>query len=185
MPQIRNLLIDGARVLAGANVAPGTGVGVTRYGRLVDRIKIGFKDKALTVADTGGANGGFVAFPFMTFPATHLLLMGALLDFTSVLAAATIVATGTVKFALGSVAEAANDTLDGTSGDYIASADCVLVAGAGTVKAASPATPVMINALAGTVTPFLNIGVANADISASTIVTLTGAITLFYVEIRS
>jgi len=183
MPHLKDIILDGSLLASPVDVLAGSGVGVTDLTALLAKKVIGFNSKQLTVADTGGVNGGFVAFPLFTYPAKRILRVASLINFTSVAVDSNIGATATVKFALGTAAEATNDTLDSTQADIIASTNCVLVGSAGSVVAAQTATPVLVDATAGTVTPYLNIGVADAGITANAVVTLTGKVTFFYLEV--
>lgn len=161
------------------------GTGVTRsklMGELVVE-DLTLAETEVTITDTGGANGAYGSHTLLTLPASHIVLLGILLEI-DMEAGVGIGATGDVKTAIGSAAEATNDTLDGTSGDYVASGTTTLVASAGSEELVGPVTKAMlIDATAGTSIMALNFGVADADISASSTLTVSGSIRVVYIDL--
>lgn len=134
------------------------------------------------ITDTGGVNGGYGAHSLLTLPDSMLVLVGIYLDLELV-AATGITATAAVAVALGSDAEATGSTLTGTSADYIASANCTLVASEGDIQSTGPAAPELVNASAGTEEIFLNFGVPDAAISANSKITVSGKVRLVYIDL--
>lgn len=144
--------------------------------------RTGLRVSALNVpiTDTGGANGGYGSQELYTFPNGLIQIVGAVTDFT-IEAASGIVATATVKHAIGTAAEETNHTLDATQANILASSDSVLVASAGAAKGLSSSSLGLVNGVTNPVKAFLNFGIADAGISASSSVTITGWIWLTWV----
>lgn len=188
-PEHRRILInalgnsDAANAIAdkldglGDKLTPGTNIeALMRAGFRLHVDKLTFEDLAVTITDTGGANGGYGTHKIADLPQGLAILLGARSSFT-IAAAAGIGATATVKHSLGSAAEATNDTLDSTQANIIASTNSVLADSAGTASGVSTAVVV----LNGTSTPadiILNFGVADAGITATSSITIDG-----YVEV--
>lgn len=188
-PEHRRILInalgnsDAANAIAdkldglGDKLTPGTNIeALMRAGFRLHVDKLTFEDLAVTITDTGGANGGYGTHKIADLPQGLAILLGARSSFT-IAAAAGIGATATVKHSLGSAAEATNDTLDSTQANIIASTNSVLADSAGTASGVST-TVVVLN---GTSTPadiILNFGVADAGITATSSITIDG-----YVEV--
>lgn len=94
----------------------------------------------LTVATTdNGASGGFGGTKLYTFPEGLIRVKGAVVDlsFTT-----TSGLTTALKFSLGSIVAATNDTLNLTKANIIESTGGTITAGAGTMKAVSKATAI-------------------------------------------
>lgn len=135
----------------------------------------------MTDADT---DGGFGSMELVTLPESVIILLGALLEL-SLSGGEGIAATATVAVAVGSAAEAADGTLSGTSGTYIASSDCVLAASAGDMSAAGTLSTLgVIDARAGTSKLYLNLGLADAGISIDqSEIAVTGSLRLIYLDL--
>lgn len=156
---------------AGVNRVVETGDGATH------RTTLHLSAAAIATTDAG-ASGTFGSQELYTFPAGAVLIHGAITDL-SVTAAAGIGATSTLKHSLGTAAEAANDTLDSTQANIIASTNTVLASSAGTAKGLG--TTLLVGD--GTTTPikaFLNYGVADAGATANSTVTTTGTVTILW-----
>lgn len=143
--------------------------------------RIEFTNLVVAVTDTGGANGGYGTKTLYDLPQGLAVILGSVTDF-DIVAAAGIGATAAVKHSLGTAAEATNDTLDSTQANLIASTSATLTASAGSTLGVSTA-PVTVN---GTVTPvdiILNFGVADAGISATSSVTITGFVEIAWLAV--
>lgn len=171
------------RTTAGVGAVAGTGVSLAseQFGN-VHQTVITLTALAITVTDTGGANGGYGTQKIYDFPEGNLVIMGAVSNLTAITAAAGISATATVKHSLGTAAEATNDTLDSTQANLIPSSSSVLVGSAGTGTGLSTAQTIL-NGTATAVDAILNIGVADAGISSSSSVTITGTVTITWVNL--
>lgn len=174
----QSMFVEGARCTLGAS-------GVTRLNRLTPTIvheELSIS-KAVTITDTGGANGGYGSLDVVTLPSSHIAVLGAMMDLTLTGDGVGIASDATCAVAMGTAAEAANDTLDGTSGDLIASTACALTDDVGTCDNGGPTNPLFRDATAGTAKYYLNLGVPDADISASGVITVVGTIHLFYIDL--
>jgi hypothetical protein len=154
------------------------GTGVTLGGEYTSGITkqtvITFSSVVITMTD-GTTNGSIGALKFYDFP-VGALKINARTNLTLV-AAAGIGATATVKHAIGTAAEATNDTLDSVQANIIASTDTVLVSSAGAAKGLSTAT-LFIDGTAGAIDLYLNFGVADAGSTANSTLTVSGTITI-------
>lgn len=154
------------------------GVKAREYGHpFIHKTILTLKDVRITVTDTGGANGGYGALKIYQPPSGLILYKGSVVNLTSVVAATGIGATATVKFALGTAAEASNDTLDSTAADLVASTNVVLTGSAG--SGANVSSGLLVKDLTNDASPggiFLNIGVADAGITANSSVVLNGTV---------
>ncbi len=132
---------------------------------------------ATTDATTSGAYG---SLQLLDFPDGHLCIVGAVTNFTSIVAAAGIGATAAVKHSLGTAAETTNDTLDSTQADILPSTSVTLAASTGNGGGVNTA----IAYSDGTATAkdlFLNIGVADAGSTANSTVTISGTIKVWWI----
>lgn len=184
-PEHRRILInalgnsDAANAIAdkldgiGDKLTPTTGIeALLRAGFRLHVDKLTFEDLAVTITDTGGASGGYGSKQLADLPAGLAIFLGARTSFT-ITAAAGISATATVKHSLGTAAEATNDTLDSTQANIIASTNSALTASAGTASGVSTGVTV-VNGTSSAVDLFINFGVADAGISATSSITIDG-----------
>ena len=154
---------------------------------LVQVMTVTMADLSLTVDGTGGE--GFVGSALFTLPATRILILGAFADFeiTGVGAGAEIDADALVGLAVGTTTTVAG-AMTTTEADIIGETAMQLAAG---VKASTEA--VMADDLttavdaAGGASLFLNMNVADADITATDTgtVDVTATIRILYVDISS
>lgn len=151
----------------------------------VKKLIIKLDNHRIAITDTGGANGGYGSQKIFDAPAGNIKVLGGVQRFTRVARVSTgIAATAVVKFSVGSAAEATNDTLDSAQADVIPSTNMAAMssgvsAGGGGRSTAEPV-------LNGTVTPidlFLNVGIADASISASDNIDVDGEIELYYINL--
>lgn len=184
IPSIHENVVRITGPMTGAAATPVAGLDLTQELARFKQATITFAADVVATTDAG-ASGAFGAQALLTLPAKHVILFGASLDIAMV-AAAGITATATVKSAIGTAAEAANDTLDSTQANIIASGNTVLASSAGTKLSVGPAsgTPLMIDASAGTQQLFLNFGIADAGSTANSSLTITGTVKLAYLELN-
>lgn len=175
--------------LADVDLAIGThgtaGTGVTQQkltSLLVTEELTAAADVTITDAD---ASGGYGALKLVDLASSHLLVIGALLDVTLTGDGVNIAADAAVDIAIGTAAEAADATLDGTSADIIAKVDADF-----TTSTSSPTgvgvpsgTPVVIDASGGSSAIYLNLGVPDADISDDGVISVAGTVRLVYLDI--
>lgn len=149
-----------------------------RAGFRVHVDKLSFTDLVVAITDTGGANGGYGSKTLAALVQGLAVILGARSSFT-ITAASGIGATATVKHSLGSAAEATNDTLDSTQANIIASTNSVLSGSAGTASGVSTAV-VVLDGTSSAVNLRLNFGVADAGITATSSITITGYVEVAY-----
>jgi len=135
----------------------------------------------VAITDTGGAGGGYAAVELMTLPATRIVLLGAFLDFTVNSVAAGITATAVVSFGLGTAATA-NATIDSNEISMLSGAGSfVLSGGTNTGEATNPLLLTLFDAVT-TTKVYLNIGVADAGISATSSMNVTAVARIIYFD---
>lgn len=175
---------DNTNTTQGAPVASVSGLtGITYIQGLIQQVKITLASMAVTITDTGGVNGAYGSQKIFDCPTGYMLFLGARSNLTFT-AAAGIGATGTVKHSIGSAAESTNDTLDATQANLIASVSSVLAASAGTGKGASTAV-LYLDGTSSAVDVYLNFGVADADVTASSSLTVSGTITISFLNLAT
>lgn len=172
---------------ADISVPSAPGLSGRAYASNVMCAKIDLASLSITVTDTGGANGGYGSQKISDHPEGVIKFIGASAKITSITAAAGISASGTVKFSVGTVAASTNDTLSTTKANIIPSTSITLSSSAGTGFGSSAdhgawiAMDIDGHTTAADV--YLNIGVADASISSSSSVTLTGTIYVWYINL--
>lgn len=167
-------------VLTIPTAASAAGVSVKHYGSGIYRMAhiVLNSPLTITVTDTGGANGGYGSYQLADFPAGLINIVGGVTNLTFT-AAAGIGATAALKHSVGTAAEATNDTLDSTQANAIPSTSVTLAASTGTVGGVSTAAA-WVDGTTTAADLFLNIGVADAGISSSSSVTVTGQMWITY-----
>lgn len=177
------VLVD-MELKAGSHGTAGTDVTQTKLGSVLVTEELEISSE-ITITDTGDANGGYGAHALVTLPASHLLVVGALIDLAITGDGTGVADDAAVDCAVGTAAEAANSTLDGTSADIIAKIDAPLTSGEGAVAGVGlpSGTPVVIDATGGTAKIYLNFGVPDANISENGSITAVGTIRLIYLDI--
>lgn len=172
----RRIIDSAANTNVGIGSSPVSTIVATEYqSNLRNQTVLTITNLSVTMTDTGGANGGYGSQKIYDLPAG---LVGAVVRTNLTLtAAAGISATATVKHAVGSVAVSTSDTLNSTLANFIASTNTVLVASAGTAKGVSTAETIL-DGTSAAVDLILNFGVADAGISASSSLTVSGTITI-------
>lgn len=144
------------------------------------RARVPFTDLSIAIADSGGANGGFGGQKLYDLPATGLWGLIAMLNLSAIAAGAGGIGdTATVKTALGTTLEGTNDTLDSVQANIIASGNNLLAGGIGPA-AQHVGGLVVFNGISSAPDLFLNLGVANAEISAADVVVVSGWLDLVY-----
>lgn len=139
---------------------------------------------SLTVTDTGGAAGAHCAIQLYDFPAGLIDYLGGTTDLAITAGAGGIADGAAVVGSVGTVTVGVgNATLTGTEADLIPSTASTLAAGVGATKGKSTATEKALHD--GTATAkdvFLNFAVPDADVSASDTLSVTGTVTLTWIN---
>jgi hypothetical protein len=160
----------------------GAGVTVKEYGNGdYHKSVITLTNVVIPVADSGGANGGFGSLKVYDFPEAALNILGCVTKLAFV-ATGGIGATATLKHSVGTVAEATNDTLDATQANLVPSTNAVLVAGVGAAGGVL-AAGIISDGTGTAIDAILNLGVADAGITANGSVTVNGTITIAWVNV--
>ncbi len=146
---------------------------------VIHKTKLSFTNLVVAITDTGGASGGYGSKKLYDFPAGYIDVLMVRTNF-SVVAAAGIGATAALKHSVGTAAEATNDTLDSTQANLVASTSTSLVGSAGAPKGISGAAPVPVDGTSAAATLNLNFGVADAGITATSSVTITGSVIVYW-----
>lgn len=166
----------------GIGAPNGTGVTVSEKRGIVHETIINLAALRIAVADSGGANGGFGGAKIYDMPAGNIVLLGAITNLTNIARVSTgIGATATVKHSVGTAVEGTNDTLDAAQASIVPSTNAVLAAGVGAAGGESTAV-LVTNGTSTAMDIYLNIGVADADISASDNVDVSGTVILFWIN---
>lgn len=142
-------------------------------------------DNVRIATTEAGASGAYGSQKIFDAPEGNIKVLGGTMRFSRVARVSTgITTTATVKFSVGSAAEASNDTLDSVQADVIPSSNmAAMVSGVSTGGGGrSTAEPV----LNGTGTPidfFLNVGIADAGSTASDNIDVDGQIEIYYINL--
>lgn len=181
-----------ARIIDSANnvnVAVGAvnGTGVSLVGEFTSNILketvIKLTNVAITITDTGGANGGYGSLKIYDFP-LGVLKIGGVRSVLTITAAAGITATGTVKHAVGSVAVSTSDTLSSTLADMLPSTSLTLAASTGTSKGV-PSAQNFFDGSSTAIDAILNFGIPDASITTNSSLTVSGTITIHWETIAT
>lgn len=166
-------------VIAITSAATAAGVSVKHYGDGIYRTAVfTFTNASISWVDNAGS-GGYAALQLGDWPLGLLDVRGALVNFTAVNGGAGIGASGTLKYSLGTAAEATGDTLDSTQADLLASTSIALSSSAGTSTAATTAG-VISNGSVTAKDLYLNFGASAGDSTANGTLTVTGTIDITY-----
>jgi hypothetical protein len=131
-----------------------------------------------------GTNGAYGAMKIYTFPAgTYGIIRNIVFNVNATPGSGGITDTATLKYSLGSAAEATDHTLDGTQITYLGSSNATAFvagvggggAGGGAMTAVSN-TAVAIDSRSAGLELFLNLGIVDAGSTANDTVTLNGSI---------
>lgn len=167
---------DGLLVTAGTSVTKVDGIG------LINKVRLSVS--ALSIATTDATtSGAYGSHQLCTLPDTHLLFLGAAANLSFTEAHANITATAGLKYAVGTVAEAANDTLDSTSANIIPSTAATLSSSAAANVMGESTASLFVDASGGSQGLFLNLGIPDAGSSGDGAIVVTGYIDLFYLDI--
>ena len=140
-----------------------------------------FENETAAVVDSGGANGGFLA-ELLGSPQSDYVCLAGFLDVDVLSVSAGISASGTVTFGMGSVATGTG-SITGNSANLAAAAAVALTAGAGSATGRGPSIPTFVD-IAAAANIYLNVGVADADISADANVIFNATIRLFLLDLQ-
>lgn len=135
-----------------------------------------------TDATTSGAYGSQQIY---NLPTAYAIARAVVVNMTAVPGAGGIGDTATLKYSIGTAAEASNDTLDSTQANVLGSTNATaFVGGVGGGGAGGGAltgvttTAAVLDARSSAVSLFLNLGIADAGSTANDTVTLNGKIYL-------
>jgi hypothetical protein len=148
-----------------------------------NRLVLQLTNVDITVTDSGGANGGIGSLTLGSLPDGVLHLLPTVEKFTLTSQGAGIGATAIVKHSLGTAAVTGNDTLDSTEANLVASTSATLAAS--TVTSNATGVAATAGAVGGTNSLVLNVGVADAQITATTPLRFTGTIEIAYCRLAS
>lgn len=144
-----------------------------------------FTGEVVSVVDSGGAAGGKASPILLTLPTMYYMLMGSYLEITVASVGGGIGATADVLFGVGT-AVAVDSTLASAEIDHNVLNTITLSGGAGTGTTVSSVVMAYFNNLADAIGDiYLNIGVADADITATADVTFSGVYRAFGFEAAS
>lgn len=184
LPNVQEINLADADLKVGTHGTAGTDVTQTKLSSMLvtEELEI---SSTITITDVGDANGGYGAHELVTLPSSDVLLIGALIDIAITGDGSGIASDAAVDIGVGTAAEAANSTIDGTSADIIGKIDAPLTSDEGVAAGPGPpsGTPVVIDATGGSQGIYLNLGVPDADISASGTIIVVGTIRLIYLDI--
>lgn len=160
-----------------------TGIALTSTDVAIRRAALTLDDVAVAITDAN-TDGGYGAVKLCDLPAGHVQIFGAVADLTFVGNGSTIGATAALDAAIGTAAEAADATLNGTSANIVGKVDCPLTASAGAMQAATSATEAAAAIIVdGTTTAgalYLNLGIPDAGLTDDGTVTVNGTVTVTY-----
>lgn len=139
---------------------------------------------AITMTDAVAA-GCHGSQKIYDFPAGNIYILGATTDLTTTAGAGGITDTAAVVGAVGTVAAATdNATLTGTEADIVPSTAGTLTAGAGTLLGKSvTATGAVFDGTGTAKDAILNFAVPDADSTANDTLTVSGTITLAWINL--
>lgn len=138
------------------------------------------EDETLTVVDSGGATGGWVA-ELLANPNTYYMALAGFLDIEVKSVGAGINAAGAVVFGIGSAATT-TASITGNNSNFAAAATVSLTGGAGTSIVQGPPIPTFVTPTTPNI--YLNIGVADANITADADVTFDLTARLFLLDMQ-
>ena len=185
LPNVQELNLADADLKVGSHGAAGTGITQQKLSSLLVTEELTIAVAAAVITDVGDANGGYGAITLLTLPASNVLFLGAEIDIAITGDGVGTASDAAVDIGVGTAAEAANSTIDGTSADIIAKIDALLTADVGAAEGAGvpSGTPVVVDATGGSQGIYLNIGIPDADISASGTMAVAGTVRLIYLDI--
>lgn len=140
-----------------------------------------FENETAAVVDSGGVNGGWLA-ELLGSPQSDYVCLAGFLDVDVLSVGAGISASGTVTFGLGTAATTTG-SIAGTSANLAAAAAVALTGGAGSATGRGPAAPTFVD-IAAAANIYLNVAVADADITADANVVFNATVRLFLLDLQ-
>ena len=141
-----------------------------------------FAAKAVTIADTGGANGAQGSLKIVDLPQGLAVILGGSSNLT-ITAAAGITATASVVASVGTAVAASSDaTLSGTEANIIPSTAATLTGSAGAFRGESTGVAT-VDGTTTAVPIYLNFAIPDAGVSANSTITVSGTLTLCWTVI--
>ncbi len=177
-----NLSYEGVGTIPSAAAALGVSV-AERGGPVVHQSVFTFSSVAMTVVDATTA-GAHTALEFYDFPAGIITFLGATTNLTTLAGAGGIGDTAAVVGSVGTATnDTANATLTSTEADIVPSTTGTLTAGAGTLLGKSTSSQlVQFDGTSTAKKAFLNFAVPDAGSSADDTLTVSGTITLSWIN---
>lgn len=160
--------------------AAAAGVSVAESSMGINKTVITLAAVSIATTDntTNGANGNKELYDF---PAGNILVLGGITNLTT-LGAGGVTATAALVGAVGTVVAAADATLTSTEANIIPSTAGTLVGSVGVLKGKSTA-PVTLDGTSSAIKAYLNVAIPDAGTSANGTVTVSGTVTLFWMNL--
>jgi poly(3-hydroxybutyrate) depolymerase len=170
-----------------ASTAPTATLGATvpgaTYMHGVNQTVLDPYNTSVTITDNGAA-GGSGNIKLLDFPSGNITILGATTDLTITRGNTNISATASNLVSVGTAqAGSDNATLTDTEADIAPSLTTAMTAGVSTSKGKSHSSQIKnVGGTSSTTSAYLNIAIPDADISASSTVTVTGTIRITWVN---
>lgn len=183
--EVKTIPIDSdlAASSSGVGAVNGAALSAVEYGdNVVHKTVITLSSLSVTMTDatTSGCHGSHKVYDF---PAGVIQLLGAVCDLSVTAGAGGIADGAAVVASLGSATAGTNNaTLTSTEADMVASTAATLTAGVGAFDAHGSLVATGFDGHTTPVDAFLNLAVPDADSSASDTITVSGTITLTWVN---
>lgn len=172
----------GAETTTGIGAPAGTGVTAVHQVIIPQKTIISLAALAIAMTDAGAA-GSHGSQKIFDFPAGNIAILGAVTDLQITAGAGGIGDTGAVVGSVGSVAVATdNATLTSTEANIVPSTAATLTDGAGNCDGESTAVAIL-DGTATAVDAILNFAVPDAGSSANDTLTVTGTVTITWVNL--
>jgi len=159
------------------------GVTVTEYGlSFIHQTVYTLAVAALTVTDTGGANGAHASLQLYDFPSAAITILGVTSSMTVTAGTGGITDTASVVCSVGTVTTVNdNSTLTTTEADLMPSTAATLTGGIGACDGVLAAS-VLFDGTATAKDVFLNFAVPDAGVTAADTLVLAGSVTITWVS---
>lgn len=178
---LKELFVDGSKVEVGKRSANHTdGMSVKSEVMPVSMEDVRFTDVELTVTDTGGANGGFIAQALLDLPSTRCYMIAGFADIT-VKSIGSNLSDSTFTFSVATTA-ATGGNLTGATANLVGSFNVVVTSGTGTGEGISSVVSAHVDGTTATHV-YLNGFIPDAAISADDTLVASGIVRIFYIDI--
>lgn len=176
-------LHESAGTVPAATLAAGVAISESGFGALHKTVlTLSSVSITMTDATTAGSHGSLQLYDF---PTGVFFLLGAVTDLSTLAGAGGLADTAALVGALGSEALATdNATLTSAEADFVPSTAGTLSSGAGVLDGETTTALIAIwDGTGGAIDLFLNLAVPDAGTSANDTLTVSGTITLFWLEL--